>query len=79
MLEHETLLRPTRRYTIHYRDGRQQDVDAEAMWPVGQCLEFVVTVAVIGLPRQVVAQRIWLSEAEWVERENGAVWVAHAT
>ena len=74
MLDGETILRPTRRYTIHYRDGRQADVEAEAVWPTSTCLEFTVTVAVIGLPRQVVAKRVWLSEIDSVEREDGAAW-----
>ncbi len=41
-----------RRYTVHYRDGRTADVNAEAMWPSGNALEFTVKVAVIGIPRQ---------------------------
>lgn len=55
MLAGETILRPTRHYTIHYRAGRTLDVDAEAMWPAGAALEFTVTVAVIGIPRLVAA------------------------
>ena len=31
MLAGETLLRPTRRYTITYRSGRRVDVDAEGI------------------------------------------------
>jgi len=37
-------------------------------------LEFAVTVAVIGIPRQVVALRVMLCEVESVEREDGEVW-----
>ena len=74
MLAGETILRPTRRYTIHYRDGRASQVEAEAMWPTSTCLEFTVTVAVIGLPRMVVCTRVWLTDVERVEREDGAVW-----
>ena len=37
-------------------------------------LEFTVTVAVIGIPRMVVAKRVWQREVERVEREDGAVW-----
>ena len=44
------------------------------MWPASTCLEFMVTVAVMGMPRHVVAQRAWLSEVERVERRDGAVW-----
>ena len=51
MLAGDTILRPTRRYTINYRDGRIAEVHAETMWPTSTCLEFTVTVAVIGLPR----------------------------
>ncbi len=64
----------TRRYTITYRDGLRVDVDAEGLWPVFGALEFAVTVAVIGIPRQVVALRVMLCEVESVEREDGAVW-----
>ncbi len=74
MFAGEALLQPTRRYTITYRDGSRVDVDAEGMWPASTCLEFMVTVAVMGMPRHVVAQRAWLSEVERVERRDGAVW-----
>jgi len=38
-------------------------------------LEFAVTVAVIGIPRQMVARRVMLAEWATVEREgDGAVW-----
>ncbi len=74
MLAGETLLRPTRRYTITYRDGRRVQVDAEGLWPSPTCVEFMVTVAVVGIPRHVVAQRVMLAELESVKREDGAVW-----
>ena len=74
MLARETLLQPTRRYTITYRSGRRVDVDAEGMWPTPTCVEFMVTVAVVGIPRHVVAQRVMLAELASVEREDGAVW-----
>jgi len=74
MLAAETLLRPTRRYTITYVDGRRVDVDAEGMWPTPTCVEFLVTVAVVGIPRHVVAQRVMLVELASVERADGAVW-----
>ncbi len=64
----------TRRYTITYRDGRRVEVDAEGMWPVFGALEFVVTVAVVGMPQQVVAQRVPVGAVASVEREDGAVW-----
>lgn len=70
----KTLLRPTRRYTITYRDGGRVDVDAEGMWPTPTCVEFMVTVAVVGIPRHVVAQRVMLVELESVKREDGALW-----
>ncbi|MBA2532624.1 MAG: hypothetical protein H0V23_11070 [Nocardioidaceae bacterium] len=73
MFSGETL-RPTRRYTITYVDGTRVDVDAEGMWPTSNALEFVVTVSVIGMPRQVVARRALLREVASVEREDGAVW-----
>ncbi|MDQ3055163.1 MAG: hypothetical protein M3R66_15530 [Actinomycetota bacterium] len=38
MLAGETLLRPTRRYTIAYRDGRCVQVDAEGKWSVSTAL-----------------------------------------
>ncbi len=60
MLAGETLLRLTRRYTVIYVDGRRVDVDAEGMWPVSNALEFVVTVSVIGIPRQGLARRALL-------------------
>lgn len=75
MLAGETILQPTRRYTIAYLDGHQVDVDAQAMWPNGPCLEFTVTVAVVGIPRLVVCQRVLAREVERVEREDGAVWL----
>jgi len=34
----------------------------------------MVTVAVVGTPRLVVAQRVMLAELAQVEREDGAVW-----
>jgi len=74
MLAAETLLRPTRRYTVTYIDGTRAQVDAEGMWPVSNALEFVVTVSVVGMPRQVVARRALLGEVVAVEREDGAVW-----
>ncbi len=73
MLAGETLLRPTRRYTVTYRDGRRIQVCAEGMWPSSTCVEFLVTVAVVGIPRHVVAQRVMLAELASVEREDGAV------
>ena len=75
MLAGETLLRPTRRYPLTYRDGSRVDVDAEGMWPASNCLEFMVTVAVIGIPRHVVARRVMLGEVASVERDDGAVWL----
>ncbi|CAN5537573.1 hypothetical protein BH18ACT8_BH18ACT8_16330 [soil metagenome] len=64
-----------RRYTVTYRDGRRVQVDAEGMWPTTPtCVEFLVTVAVVGIPRHVVAQRVMLVELASVEREDGAVW-----
>ena len=74
MLAGEIVLRPTRRYTITYRDGRHVDVQAEGMWPTSTCLEFTVTVAVIGIPRMVVAKRVWLNQVEHVQRDDGAEW-----
>ncbi|MBA2456332.1 MAG: hypothetical protein H0V48_07330 [Nocardioidaceae bacterium] len=68
----------TRRYTITYRSGRRVDVDAEGMWPTATCLEFVVTVAVVGIPRPVVARRVMLGEVASVERADGVVWSALA-
>ena len=62
MLAAETPLQPTRRYTITYRSGRRVDVDAEGMWSTPTCVEFLVTVAVVGIPRHVVAQRVMLAE-----------------
>ncbi len=44
------------------------------MWPVFGALEFVVTVAVIGIPRHVVARRVPVGAVASVEREDGAVW-----
>ena len=44
------------------------------MWPVFGALEFVVTVAIIGIPRQVVARRVPVGAVASVEREDGAVW-----
>lgn len=44
------------------------------MWPVFGALEFVVTVAVVGMPQQVVAQRVPVGAVASVEREDGAVW-----
>ncbi len=57
-----------------YRDGRTVDVDAEAMWPTPTYVEFMVTVAVVGIPRHVVTRRVMLAELASVEREDGAVW-----
>ncbi len=74
MLAGETLLQPTRRYTITYRSGRRVEVAAEGMSPTPTCVEFVVTVAVVGIPRHVVARRVMLAELTSVEREDGAVW-----
>jgi len=74
MLAGETILRPTRRYTLTYVDGSRVAVDAEGRWPASNCLEFLVTVAVIGIPRHVVARRVMLAEVVSVEREDGAVW-----
>jgi len=51
-----------------------QHVDAEAMWPTSTCLEFTVTVAVIG-SREWSSPNGWLGEVEQVEREDGAVWL----
>lgn len=69
------MLRPTRRYTVTYVDGTCVNVDAEGMWPTSNAVEFVVTVAVIGMPRQVVAaRRALLGELASVVREDGAVW-----
>jgi len=48
MLASETLLRPPGRYPHPRR---------YAMWPTTNCLELMVTVAVIGIPRHVVARR----------------------
>ncbi len=44
------------------------------MSPTPTCVEFVVTVAVVGIPRHVVALRVMLAELASVEREDGAVW-----
>ena len=44
------------------------------MWPTPTCMEFTVTVAVVGTPRLVVAQRVMLAELAQVERADGAVW-----
>ena len=40
---------PTRHYVIVCTDGRRIHVDAESMWQTGACLEFWVTLDVIGL------------------------------
>jgi len=65
MLASETLLRPPRRYPHPRR---------YAMWPTN-CLELMVAVAVIGIPRHVVARRVMLGEVASVERDDGAVWL----
>ncbi len=44
------------------------------MWPTPTYVEFMVTVAVVGIPRHVVARRVMLAELTSVEREDGAVW-----
>jgi hypothetical protein len=52
---------PTRHYVIVCYDGCRIEVDAEAMWLAGSCLEFGATLDVIG-PRLVCVRRIAASE-----------------
>jgi hypothetical protein len=73
VLAGETLLRPTRRYTVTYGSGRRVNLDAEGMWPTSTCVEFLVTVTVVGIPRHVVVQRVMLADLAAVERDDGAV------
>jgi hypothetical protein len=43
---------PTRRYTVHRRDGTTDEVDAEGMWPEAANLVFRYTEVVIMQPRE---------------------------
>ncbi len=55
-------------------DATLIDLEAKGMWPMGTQLEFVITSLVIGLPRQVVAQRCRRADVDLVLRDDGAVW-----
>jgi len=65
VLAGETLLRPTRRYTLTYVDGSRVNVDAEGKWPASNCLGFMTTVAVFGTPRHVLPRRLLLGRWCW--------------
>jgi hypothetical protein len=57
---------PTRRYTVHRRDGTSDEVDAEGMWPEAANLVFRYTEVVIMQPRELVALRVPIVEVERV-------------
>ncbi|MEP6527788.1 MAG: hypothetical protein ABJA86_11555 [Nocardioidaceae bacterium] len=58
---------PTRRYTIHRRDGSTTEVDADGMWPEGAHLVFRYSEVVILQPRELVALRVPIAEisSQW--------------
>lgn len=50
------------------------DLQAEAMWPRSNALDFTITTPVIGLPRTVVVQRCARAAVDLVVRDDLAIW-----
>jgi len=76
MLTDPEPMHPTRGYRVHLHDATVIDLNAEAMWPTSNTLDFTITTPVIGLPRTVVVQRCRRADVDLVLRDDGAIWPA---